>query len=258
VSFDLEQVPEWTINDGFVDVLRPGRQPTVNDPTLPGRTATAASGDEGLELGGEGREPPKTAPETSPQTGLDPNLCNFAVRQSKLFQGLFNRADQLLRFIFIKNPPVDRIDSVIRDFVNLKKSFYSASQEIGEFVDSRLNNNGCVRNRYFEVLERIGQDKSRDKLQQKIEALRFIHGCVRETKAGIDNWQQTSPKCKAQRVAGQQATITAQLNEQCEQIKPGKSCSGVPNLSERTVSTCNSGKTVVCARGTWELKYPRG
>jgi hypothetical protein len=35
VSFDLEQVPEWTINDGFVDVLRPGRQPTVNDPTLP-------------------------------------------------------------------------------------------------------------------------------------------------------------------------------------------------------------------------------
>lgn len=34
VSFDLEQVPEWTINDGFVDVLRPGRQSTVNDPTV--------------------------------------------------------------------------------------------------------------------------------------------------------------------------------------------------------------------------------
>jgi hypothetical protein len=32
VSFELEQVPEWTINDGFVDVLRPGRQSTVNDP----------------------------------------------------------------------------------------------------------------------------------------------------------------------------------------------------------------------------------
>jgi hypothetical protein len=32
VSFDLEQVPEWTINDGFVDVLRPGRQSTINDP----------------------------------------------------------------------------------------------------------------------------------------------------------------------------------------------------------------------------------
>ena len=34
VSFELEQIPEWTINDGFVDVLRPGRQPELNDPRL--------------------------------------------------------------------------------------------------------------------------------------------------------------------------------------------------------------------------------
>jgi hypothetical protein len=38
VSFELEQVPEWVINDGFVDIARPGKQSTVNDPTLPGRT----------------------------------------------------------------------------------------------------------------------------------------------------------------------------------------------------------------------------
>jgi hypothetical protein len=44
VSFDLEQVPEWTINDGFVDVLRPGRQSTINDPSLPGRTDTGTTG----------------------------------------------------------------------------------------------------------------------------------------------------------------------------------------------------------------------
>jgi hypothetical protein len=35
VSFELEQVPEWTINDGFVDIARPGRMPLVNDPLLP-------------------------------------------------------------------------------------------------------------------------------------------------------------------------------------------------------------------------------
>lgn len=258
VSFDLEQVPEWTINDEFVDVLRPGRQSTVNDPTVVSQTAPG-DGSVGED---EKRKPPKTAPETSPQTGLDPTLCNFAVRQSKLFQGLFNRADQLLRLIFIRNPPVDQVDSVIRDFVKFKRNFYSASQEIGKFVDSRLNNNGCVKDKYFDVLERIGQDKSRDKLQQKIEALRFIHGCVRETKAGIDNWQQTSPKCKAQRVSGQQLKKSkekqAELNKQCEQIKPGKSCSGFPNLGERTLSNCNSGKTLVCVRNTWQLKYPRG
>ena len=44
VSFELEQVPEWTINDGFVDVLRPGRQSTINDPSLPGRTGTTTDG----------------------------------------------------------------------------------------------------------------------------------------------------------------------------------------------------------------------
>jgi hypothetical protein len=38
VSFELEQVPEWTINDGYVDILRPGRQPLVNDPLLPRST----------------------------------------------------------------------------------------------------------------------------------------------------------------------------------------------------------------------------
>lgn len=48
VSFELEQVPEWTINDGFVDVLRPGRQSTVNDPLVPASTAEAGAtpGDE--------------------------------------------------------------------------------------------------------------------------------------------------------------------------------------------------------------------
>ena len=43
VSFELEQVPEWTINDGFVDVLRPGRQPTVNDELLPASTREAGA-----------------------------------------------------------------------------------------------------------------------------------------------------------------------------------------------------------------------
>lgn len=43
VSFELEQVPEWTINDGFVDVLRPGRQSTVNDPLVPASTPEAGA-----------------------------------------------------------------------------------------------------------------------------------------------------------------------------------------------------------------------
>jgi hypothetical protein len=35
LSFTLEQIPEWTINDGYVDVARPGRIPMVYDATAP-------------------------------------------------------------------------------------------------------------------------------------------------------------------------------------------------------------------------------
>lgn len=35
LSFVLEQIPEWTINDGYVDVARPGKIPMVYDATEP-------------------------------------------------------------------------------------------------------------------------------------------------------------------------------------------------------------------------------
>jgi hypothetical protein len=260
VSFELEQVPEWTINDEFVDVLRPGRQSTVNDPTVVSQTAPG----EGSVDDDEEREPPKTAPETSPQTGLDPTLCNFAVQQSKIFQGLFKRADALLKITFF-DPSLltqkSELDSVLRGFLNAKSNFYSRSQEVGKSVDSKLNNNGCVRNKYQDTIRKINSESGSED-QKKVQALKFAHGCIKETKQYIDDWQQTSPKCKAQRVSGQQLKKfkekQAKLNKQCEQIKPGKSCSGFPNLGERTLSKCNSGKTLVCVRNTWQLKYPRG
>lgn len=68
VSFELEQVPEWTINDGEVDVARPGRQPLINDPTLPGReqqeadAAAAAGTDSGAGADSGSQEPPKYKP----------------------------------------------------------------------------------------------------------------------------------------------------------------------------------------------------
>jgi hypothetical protein len=264
VSFDLEQVPEWTINDGFVDVLRPGRQSTINDPNLPGRTDTGTTGSSGDTTPPPEQERPQTAPVTSPQTGLDPDLCNFAVRQSGIFQGLFDRADVLLRYTFFDPSLINQrseVESVIVAFGRAKNNFYSASQEVGQFVDSKLNNNGCIRSKYLDTLRTIDSGKGNND-QKKVQALRFAHACIRETKQYIDNWQQTSPKCKAQRVAGQLSRIEsekqAELNKQCEQIKPGKSCAGSPNFGERTLSSCNSGKTVVCIRGTWQLKYPLG
>jgi len=250
VSFELEQVPEWTINDGFVDVLRPGRQSTVNDPL----TVTRRSGenDGGGQDGGGDQPATRTSPDPSPQTGLDPTLCNFAVQQSKLFQQFFDRVNNPLTAAAFGD-----YNSIRKNFFDLKRNFYSGSSEIGIFVDSKLSG-GC-KNSSFEFtvtsLEKSGGNLA---ISPQQNAVQFMRACSGDTKSRIDEWQRTSPKCRAQRVAGQQARITDQLNKQCEKIKPGSSCSGVPNLSERTISTCNFGKTVVCVRGTWELKYPRG
>lgn len=68
VSFDLEQVPEWTINDGFVDVLRPGRQPLINDPVLPPSTQAAGASPEDEES--KKNDDKKTPDGSKPPTGL--------------------------------------------------------------------------------------------------------------------------------------------------------------------------------------------
>lgn len=54
LSFTLEQIPEWTINDGYVDVARPGRLPLIYDSTelqtpaeSSGQSGSGAPGDQG-------------------------------------------------------------------------------------------------------------------------------------------------------------------------------------------------------------------
>ena len=42
VSFTLEQIPEWTINDGYVDIARPGKLPLTYDPSEPPAPAPPA------------------------------------------------------------------------------------------------------------------------------------------------------------------------------------------------------------------------
>jgi hypothetical protein len=70
LSFTLEQIPEWTINDGaYVDVARPGRQP-LREEVAPNLQAGAA-GDAGAT--GAGETPAATPPEPTPGAGQSSN-----------------------------------------------------------------------------------------------------------------------------------------------------------------------------------------
>jgi len=120
VSFDLEQVPEWTINDGFVDVLRPGRQSTVNDPTV----ASEGYRDQG------GTTPPPAA--TKPGGGggelanRSPNLnrCQRAYYYAGIFKQFQKRINEV-NIIFGSRNDTRRIAS---EFLI---KFQDAAQELG-------------------------------------------------------------------------------------------------------------------------------
>ena len=80
VSFTLEQVPEWTINDGFVDVLRPGRQPTLSDPTVSSRDYRDTSTPE-----------TETETEPKPEPEQEPNPRKPTTSRSKELQQIIKR-----------------------------------------------------------------------------------------------------------------------------------------------------------------------
>ena len=82
VSFELEQVPEWTINDGEVDILRPGRQPLVNDPILPQGQYNQPEGDPG------GDKPPANQPGGGNPQQVDVASCALLYRQRKLINDI--------------------------------------------------------------------------------------------------------------------------------------------------------------------------
>lgn len=66
MSFTLEQVPEWTIDDGFIDVARPGKLPNVYDPVPEAKTPTDSRYPPAPVLPPPGQDPPKTDQKNTP------------------------------------------------------------------------------------------------------------------------------------------------------------------------------------------------
>lgn len=85
LSFTLEQIPEWTINDGYVDVARPGRIPMVYD-------ATESSGNVGIGSTAPSNTPPGGGGGESPdQKGKQPSKTNNEkfCQRAYYYTGLF-------------------------------------------------------------------------------------------------------------------------------------------------------------------------
>ena len=86
VSFELEQIPEWTVNDGFVDVLRPGRQPVLNDQSL------EAKGYDDQNAG-----PPETKPPATEPGGGGGRPTGARIQQLKAQEDKCKKAEEVAR-----------------------------------------------------------------------------------------------------------------------------------------------------------------
>lgn len=262
LSFTLEQIPEWTINDGYVDVARPGKIPMVYDATEDnggnvgaGSTAPSSPSDPG-----NGDNPDQKAPAPAGQKSGDGKLCDWALNISKQFQQLYVKLDNP-QFI-----PYWDIGSLKNQFYNLKNQLYTGSSEIGGFVDSKLQT-GCKRNAYKQTVEDILKSKNlfvggftidnllgRQSNRPETRAYQFMRGCTESTKRAIDEWQRTSEKCKAQREAGdlyRQRNGTKEQQELC--AKYTGRCS-TPGARFGTGGQCpfvNNNRGVICSGGVW-------
>lgn len=130
VSFTLEQVPEWTINDGFVDVARPGKlgiEGDVNAPAASATTststpATSPAGNKNPPPGG-GADQPDQKPAKSSKT-LSESTCERAYYYTGLFKNYQKKINEVNTIFGTK----DDTRRIVTDFLI---KFQNAGQELG-------------------------------------------------------------------------------------------------------------------------------
>jgi hypothetical protein len=122
VSFDLEQVPEWTINDGFVDVLRPGRQSTINDPAAVSDRFRVPE----ITPSPESQQPANSPGGGSPLASqtYDQRKCQRAY----FYAGLFKQFETRVNEVNINFRPRENISRIASEFLI---KFQDATQELG-------------------------------------------------------------------------------------------------------------------------------
>jgi len=167
LSFTLEQVPEWTINDGaYVDVARPGRRPLANDPTQANNAAAApaAAAPAPAPAPGGGGSPDQKPPTSPPPATPRPAICK---NSSALFNNLSKLAYKSTQTWTdnIYGADVSRVNGLITEYQNLIISYGSVVNSLDQ-VNPRCANGckgtttvnnqlGCVRSCSQEIAGKI-------------------------------------------------------------------------------------------------------
>lgn len=253
VSFELEQVPEWTINDGEVDILRPGRQPLVNDPILPQGQYNQPKGDP------DGNEPPASKPgggNPQPTSKNNPTLCNAALVAGQNFQKVVNLSDKYTGLF--KFPTKGEFDQVASLYGN---SYYRYNGLIETIAKPALisKSPGCFRmNRNVNITM---QDLVADTDYNR--GVVFARGCAVDIKRALDQWvakEAQGGKCDSLRKAREAAEDAEDNKKKAQEEKQkckrfenkinSKGVNIVPGCSHSQLGSRQTclGKVYVCQR----------
>ena len=249
LSFTLEQVPEWTINDGFVDVARPGRQPTVAAPATPTTTAAPSTTSPPITPGSEN-------PEGSPGGGqkgggtADPSntgsayrACQKAYELAEVFSQV-EISGNLAKANFRRDNGIVLINELFRKY---EAAYSQGNSSVGTNFISR-------------VPAQQKPPSIRKSLDSMINAGAFferqvdlVRNAALRCKAAMENVWNTD--CKKLIEDGKKAQTTAsnanQTRALCAGITVGKPCNiGPGNFSPKNPCT---GKNLRCnARNVYE------
>lgn len=262
VSFTLEQVPEWTINDGFVDVLRPGRQPTLSDPTVSSRDYRDSTD-------------PDSKPKDAKEEADDEDLENKGVDTA-----LVDRCENAKR--------------LYEEFKDLKESVSKAKTDgkgAKKNILAKVSNYSIL---YSEAVNLLGNDFTRyivnpvtpTELQKTVDTqIENVEAPLKapDSEASFGDYKQAyltvigafnsgevatkkffeSEKCSNARKAQKKVereknklTEKKQKEAKCEAIAEGKPCTGTQfGFNKNQVyATCSGGKRLICDPVSGEFK----
>lgn len=248
VSFTLEQVPEWTINDGFVDVARPGRLATIGDPTQPGSAAaTAAAASAAPATAGPGSGAPPTQKPAQNQDPVTEGSAYRSCQKAFEFVEVFSQIEisgNLAKANFRRDNGITLINELFRKY---EAAYSQGNSSVGTNFISR-------------VPVQQKPPSIRKSLDSMITAgasfegqVDLVQNAALRCKAAMQNvWDSDCKKLIADGKAAQTGAQNANNNQAlCSGITVGRSCNiGAGNFSPK--NPC-SGKVLRCnGRGVYE------
>jgi hypothetical protein len=245
LSFTLEQVPEWTINDGFVDVARPGRLSTEGSAATPGSSASNPSGNaspSGANSNPGGGGQPNQKP--TGQNGLTPTEFYQKCQRAAVY------ADQFYQIQQKSKPTGSETKTIVVNVRGEYNSLYNKARgDLGSELTSRSTYpNADSRNLMVATDTSMKSEDAKTGLNALTRnysaAMSMVQNAADSSRQAAKQFS-TSPACVTERQKVDKVTKDQKANSVCEKKQPGNLCSSVNISPGQRIYTC-SGVGLIC------------